>query len=200
MGGELPMAREPASLDGPRGEAVIPPLLKCLGGECISGKGRERDKGRENTPTTAVEREFTRPSPVNTEQDAPCPISPCQPPSKEASTNNEPNDRHMTCTDDSMDFLLKVLLDDAPARPQRIQRVWGNWGEYTLDPKWRKWALDRMGVGDLPIHVDLFAEPWSAATDLYITRDMDAFSYDWGPLQEGSRGILWANPPFRQLT
>jgi hypothetical protein len=74
--------------------------------------------------------------------------------------------------------------------------VWGNWGEYTLDPKWRAWALQ---VADVPVRIDLFAEPWSAAADLYITREMDAFSYDWGKLQEGSSGLLWANPPFRML-
>ena len=83
--------------------------------------------------------------------------------------------------------------------PQQISRVWGNWGEYTLDPYWRNWALSQLGVGEVPIRVDLFSEPWSAAADLYITREMDAFSFDWGALQEGTQELLWANPPFGMI-
>ena len=47
-----------------------------------------------------------------------------------------------------------------PNSPHRsIARVWGSRGEYTLDPRWRTWALQRLGVGHLPILIDLFAEP-----------------------------------------
>ena len=28
-----------------------------------------------------------------------------------------------------------------------IERVWGNWGEYMLIPKWRKWAFGKIGSG-----------------------------------------------------
>ena len=81
----------------------------------------------------------------------------------------------------------------------QINRVWGNWGEYTLDPKWRRWALEELGVGETPITIDLFAEPWSAAAEMYITKDMDSMSYSWGTLQREAGGLLWANPPFRMM-
>ena len=92
--------------------------------------------------------------------------------------------------------VLRILIDETP---RRVSRVWGSWGEYTLDPKWRQWALQQLGVGEVPILVDLFSEPWSAAADLFITKAMDSFSFNWGALQEGSAGLLWANPPFRML-
>ena len=113
--------------------------------------------------------------------------------------------RGSPCTDESLTILpadpetqlLWVLLDEATGH---VNRVWGNWGEYTLDPKWRDWALDKLGAAKAPIHIDLFAEPWSATAPMYITRDMDAFSYNWTALQEESGGLLWANPPFRMLS
>lgn len=95
-----------------------------------------------------------------------------------------------------------VNYDSEPSSPRpthNLFRVWGNWGEYTLDPKWRTWVLKRLGVPDIPILVDLFAEPWSAAAPLYITKGMDALSFFWPSLQEGYSGILWGNPPFRML-
>lgn len=81
----------------------------------------------------------------------------------------------------------------------QVSRVWGNWGEYTLVPKWRRWALAHLGVGHLPLGVDLFATPWSSAAPLFITKEMDAFSFNWGALQPDGSTLLWANPPFANL-
>lgn len=83
--------------------------------------------------------------------------------------------------------------------PRRITRVWGNWGEYTLDPKWRVWALEALGVQSKKISVDLFASPWDAAAPLYITKAMNAFTFDWASLSTGPDDLLWANPPFGLL-
>ena len=83
--------------------------------------------------------------------------------------------------------------------PRKVARVGGKWGEYLLDPKWRFWALQQMGVESLPIMVDLFSSPWNAAAPLYITKEMDAFSFDWSKLQGGEEALLWANPPFKEL-
>jgi hypothetical protein len=55
-----------------------------------------------------------------------------------------------------------------------------------LIPKWRKWALEKLGVGDLILGVDLFATPWTTAAPLLITKEMDSFSFDWGALQASS--------------
>ena len=90
--------------------------------------------------------------------------------------------------------------NDEEVSPCLVNRVWGNWGEYTLDPKWREWALSQLGLAGTPIRVDLFAEPWSATVPTFITAQMDCFSYNWGKLQAGSDELLWANPPFRLLT
>ena len=81
----------------------------------------------------------------------------------------------------------------------QVSRVWGNWGEYTLVPKWREWALAHLGVGHIDLGVDLFATPWSSAAPLFITKEMDAFSFSWGALQPGGSTLLWANPPFAIL-
>jgi hypothetical protein len=68
-----------------------------------------------------------------------------------------------------------------------------------LIPKWRKWALEKLGVGDLILGVDLFATPWTTAAPLFITKEMDSFGFDWGALQASSSHLLWANPPFSAL-
>ena len=101
-----------------------------------------------------------------------------------------------------VDHDRRMGTSPAPGREvpqQRIARVWGNWGEYTLDPQWRQWALEQLGVGDVPIRVDLFSEPWSSAAEMFITRQMDAFTYDWGALQKDTQMLLWANPPFKMM-
>ena len=95
-------------------------------------------------------------------------------------------------------------LDDEPppyppAVAALIARVWGSWGEYTLDPRWRTWALQQLGLGNLPILVDLYAEPWNATAHMFITREMNAMTFSWAKLQEGVEGLLWANPPFKML-
>ena len=51
-----------------------------------------------------------------------------------------------------------------------------------LLPKFRTWALDHLGVGERPIAVDLFASPTMTAADRYITREMDAFTFNWAAL------------------
>ena len=80
-----------------------------------------------------------------------------------------------------------------PIRCQ-IDRIWGNWGEYMLVPKWRSWAVQQLGVEHLTLGVDLFATPWTTAAPLFITREMDAFSFHWGSLQESDSHLLWAKP------
>ena len=78
--------------------------------------------------------------------------------------------------------------------------MWGNWGEYMLDPKWRAWGMEGLGIGEVSIAVDLFATPWTAAAPLFITKEMNSFGYDWGRLcATQGESLLWANPPFRML-
>ena len=177
MRGTLPTegAPDPFFLQVVSGESDSP--VKCIGGECTSDGGVVPGDGREETPT--IEQE-------SVQYDSP--LLPT------AYQMDQPHEQ-------PTEAVQPTASGDANLEPlSRIQRVWGNFGEYTLDPKWRQWALERLGVGDLDIRVDLFSEPWSSAADLYITREMDAFSFNWGRLQEGSPNILWANPPFRVLT
>jgi hypothetical protein len=83
--------------------------------------------------------------------------------------------------------------------PTRVEPIRSEWGNYMLHPKWRKWALDELGVGEDPIEVDLFASPGMTAAPLFITKDMDAFAYSWELLMSHENGLLWANPPFKIL-
>ena len=80
-----------------------------------------------------------------------------------------------------------------------IERIWGNWGEYMLLPKWRVWALKELGVDHLILGVDLFSTPWTSAAPKFITKEMDSFGYDWSSLIESDSHFLWANPPFALL-
>ena len=65
-----------------------------------------------------------------------------------------------------------------------------------LVPKWRDWALMQLGVSDYFLGVDLFATPWTTTAPLFISKEMDSFSYDWGQLKQSEDHLLWANPPF----
>ena len=70
-------------------------------------------------------------------------------------------------------------------------------GEYTLAPELREWALEKLGVGPAQVKIDLFATPEKAARSLFVTRSMDAFTYNWHELAESEDEVLWANPPFQ---
>ena len=68
-----------------------------------------------------------------------------------------------------------------------------------LLPQFRQNALEQLMVGDRTISVDLFASPQMRAVDTYITKGMDAFTYNWTELNSAENTILWANPPFKLL-
>lgn len=86
-------------------------------------------------------------------------------------------------------------------RPEGVNRRWWRHtnGEYTLAPEWREWALEKLGVGPQQVKVDLFATPEKAARSLFVTRTMDAFSFNWHELVESEDEVLWANPPFQSM-
>ena len=69
-----------------------------------------------------------------------------------------------------------------------------------LVPEWRNWAMDQLGLADLVLTVDLFATPWTTAAPFFVTKEMDAFSFDWGQLLLSEAQCLWANPPFALLS
>ena len=68
-----------------------------------------------------------------------------------------------------------------------------------LLPEWRQWCLDKLQLSDRPISVDLFASPTMASAPLFITKEMDAFQYNWAHLSSIPHTLLWANPPFHLL-
>ena len=72
-------------------------------------------------------------------------------------------------------------------------------GEYTLAPEWREHALQQLGVHPQEVRLDLFASKERAARPLFVTKGMDAFTYDWALLSEREAETLWANPPFYLL-
>ena len=80
--------------------------------------------------------------------------------------------------------------------PRWIARVWGAWGDYCLDPKWRQWAFEKLHIDDKQVRVDLFASIRDRCKPLFITKQTDAFSFAWNKLHEHESEFLWANPPF----
>jgi hypothetical protein len=70
---------------------------------------------------------------------------------------------------------------------------------YRLHHEVRDKALWDIGVNKDHITVDLFASHVNNCCPLFITRDMDAFSYHWPNLCTSTQDILWANPPFSRM-
>ena len=70
---------------------------------------------------------------------------------------------------------------------------------YTLVPETRDWALEQLGIPKGSVALDLFATRQNATHPLYITKEMDAFTYSWDQLTGHSSQVLWANPPFSKL-
>ena len=68
-----------------------------------------------------------------------------------------------------------------------------------LLPEWRQWCLVLLHMADRPIAADLFASPTMTAAPLFVTKEMDAFTYNWANLNSVAHTILWANPPFHLL-
>ena len=95
--------------------------------------------------------------------------------------------------------VAQTETSDSDSDSPKVSRVWGNWGEYMLIPEKRKEALNELGVGDIELGVGLFATPWATQAPLFITKEMDAFSYNWGSLSNGDDTLLWANRPFSLL-
>ena len=68
-----------------------------------------------------------------------------------------------------------------------------------LLPEWRHWCLEKLEISHIPIAVDLFASPTMTAAPLFITKQMDAFTFNWAELNYIPHTMLWANPPFHLL-
>ena len=68
-----------------------------------------------------------------------------------------------------------------------------------MAPQLRTLALQQLGVQEHEVTLDLFATQEREARPLFVTREMDAFTFDWGRLTEGEEETLWANPPFYLL-
>ena len=66
---------------------------------------------------------------------------------------------------------------------------------YCLTPKIRKQVLAGLGVPEDWVQLDLFASEQNASHPVYITKQMDAFTYNWAELLSASHQVLWVNPP-----
>ena len=84
---------------------------------------------------------------------------------------------------------------DSPEVDQAGVKAYGSWEEFMLLPQWREWALKHLGAEGRIIGVDLFASISMRASDLFITREMDAFTFDWASLRPLPDSFLWAKPP-----
>ena len=70
---------------------------------------------------------------------------------------------------------------------------------YRLSTVARTHALNKIGVPLDWIQVDLFASSSNNMHPLYITVDMNAFTFNWSLLCTKPHQVLWANPPFSLL-
>ena len=89
---------------------------------------------------------------------------------------------------------------EGPEMEKASVKAYGSWEEFMLLPKWREWALKHLGAENREIGVDLFASIAMRASDLFITREMDAFTFDWASLYPAPNDILWATPPSMRST
>ena len=67
---------------------------------------------------------------------------------------------------------------------------------YNLMPHIRDQVLFALGVDPLSIQVDLFASTENAQCQLFVTKQMDAFTFSWDKLTEDGHHLLWMNPLF----
>ena len=92
-------------------------------------------------------------------------------------------------------------MEDEEVRVAPVRSKAHDWGDedYTLTKKMRTRSMWGLGVDPQRVLVDLFASRSNATQRLLISREMNAFSFNWGLLKEGDKDVLWANPPFSML-
>ena len=111
--------------------------------------------------------------------------------------------REDVCAHGSADSAQEVRLMEeeqqtwkqAPSKQVEIKEQ----ESYKLVTHVRDETLASMGVAKGDIKVDLFASSENTHEAFFITKSMDAFSYDWGKLCQQPSDVLWANPPFSMM-
>ena len=71
---------------------------------------------------------------------------------------------------------------------------------YSLSSPLRDQVLQGLHVPKAFVTIDLFANHVNKQESLYMTRENSAFRYNWSLLRSQENQLLWANPPFSQLS
>ena len=69
---------------------------------------------------------------------------------------------------------------------------------YTLVDQWKEKALQDLEISRGSLTIDLFANHINHQETKYCTRKNSAYMYNWEKL--GNDSLMWANPPFSQLS
>ena len=56
---------------------------------------------------------------------------------------------------------------------------WGLWDDYQSAPRWRRWPFGQLDLHPEGVIVDLFGNPQNADLQMFVTRQMDAFAFEW---------------------
>lgn len=92
-------------------------------------------------------------------------------------------------------------VEPSSSSPQchRIYRMFKK-ESYALTTEIRNEVLQLLEVPKMNIRVDTFANHKNAQESLYMTRENSAWRYNWSKLTRKNEEILWANPPFSQMS
>ena len=71
---------------------------------------------------------------------------------------------------------------------------------YSLTDPLRTEVLRELEISPRQVLVDMFANHKNHKEALYCTRENSAWRYDWSALRKSESEVLWANPPFSQLS
>ena len=89
-------------------------------------------------------------------------------------------------------------LDGWPC-PLQVHAIRRSTENYRILPAVRRQALLDLGVPQDWIQLDLFACKQNTTHEVYVTKHMDAFAYNWSKLLVQPHHVMWANPPFSLL-
>ena len=71
---------------------------------------------------------------------------------------------------------------------------------YTLVKDVKSKILQELNIPETKICIDVFANHVNFQEELYMTKGNSAFRYNWAKLLHGEADVLWANPPFTQIS
>ena len=95
--------------------------------------------------------------------------------------------------------LFEVQETQGTPTSHRVYRLFKKEG-YSLTDSLRDEVLRELEVPKACFSIDVFANFRNCKESKYMTRENSAWRYNWSALRKESSEVLWANPPFSQLS